>query len=185
MVQSWPRPRYAGSMLRRGAVGVVVVAAAVAFAAGAAGHAVSASVGHGTAKTCPVTLPNGKPPPAAAIGVLPPVPPDWDGNGKLWVKLWPYGVMVATKATTAPNGEFGFKIPWWRATTGTLTVTSTRLDSRSRAVPGGAPDGYGSTGFQPSGVVFTMQGCWRVTGRVGKASLSFVTLVVTAAGNGY
>jgi len=174
-------------MLRRGAVGLAIVAAAgaVAVAAGAAGNAVSASGAHGTAKTCPVTLPNGQQPPAAALSALPPVPPEWDGNGKLWVKLWPHGVMVATKATTAPDGSFGFKIPWWRATTGTLTVTSTRLDARSQAVPGDVPDGYGSTGFQVSGVSFSTQGCWRVTGRVGKTSLSFVTLVVTAAGNGY
>jgi hypothetical protein len=174
-------------MLRRGAVGLAIVAAAgaVAFAARAGGHAVIASGGHRTAKTCPVTLPNREPPPAAAVGALPRVPPEWDGNGKLWVKLWPHGVMVATKATTAPDGSFGFKIPWWRATTGTLTVTSTRLDARSRAVPGDVPDGYGSTGFQVSGVSFSTQGCWRVTGRVGPTTLSFVTLVVTAAGNGY
>ena len=42
------------------------------------------------------------------------------------------------------------------------------------------PDGYGVTGFQASAVTFPTEGCWEVTGRVGNASLTFVTLVLKA-----
>jgi hypothetical protein len=135
--------------------------------------------------TCPVTLPNREPPQAAALKAVPPIPPVWDGNGKLWVKLWPRGVMVATPATTAPDGSFAFKIPWWRATTGTLAITEVRLDAHAPRIRNALGAGYGLTGFEPSGIAFPTQGCWRVTGHVGRASLSFVTLVVTVAGNGY
>jgi hypothetical protein len=42
------------------------------------------------------------------------------------------------------------------------------------------PDGYGATGFQASAVSYPTEGCWEVTGRVGDASLTFVTLVLKA-----
>jgi hypothetical protein len=41
----------------------------------------------------------------------------------------------------------------------------------------GEPDGYGETGFHPSGLIWPGEGCWEVTARVGKESLTFVTLV--------
>jgi hypothetical protein len=41
-----------------------------------------------------------------------------------------------------------------------------------------APDGYGETGFHPSGLLFPSAGCGEVTAKVGEASLTFVTLVV-------
>jgi hypothetical protein len=37
---------------------------------------------------------------------------------------------------------------------------------------------YGDIGFQPSYLIFSTPGCWEVTGRVGEASLTFVTRVV-------
>jgi hypothetical protein len=40
------------------------------------------------------------------------------------------------------------------------------------------PDGYGDSGFQSSGITLPSEGCWQVTGRVGDASLTFVTLVL-------
>jgi hypothetical protein len=42
------------------------------------------------------------------------------------------------------------------------------------------PDGYGTHGFQSSGVYFPTEGCWEVTGTVGGSSLTFVTFVITA-----
>ena len=41
--------------------------------------------------------------------------------------------------------------------------------------------GYGLTGFNASSIFFSGQGCYRVTGRAGGASLSFVTLVRTCS----
>jgi hypothetical protein len=34
------------------------------------------------------------------------------------------------------------------------------------------------TGFQASGVYFPNEGCWEVTGRVGRTTLTFVTFVI-------
>jgi hypothetical protein len=46
-------------------------------------------------------------------------------------------------------------------------------------LPGGdVPGGYGPSGFQPTGLTFPTAGCWRVTGSVGGASLTFVVRVV-------
>ena len=42
------------------------------------------------------------------------------------------------------------------------------------------PDGYGDAGFQATRIIFPSDGCWQVTGSVGNASLTFVTLVVGA-----
>jgi hypothetical protein len=136
-------------------------------------------------KTCPLTFPNGKKPPRAAAAQLPPVPPVFHGNGKLWVKLWPFGVIVARPSVIDRDGSIGIKLPWWRGVSGKLTITGTRLDAPAPPAKADIPSGYGPSGFQPSGVVFPTQGCWKVTGRVGKARLVFVTLVVKAAGNGY
>jgi len=165
--------------------GALALIAAVGAALSGADRAGGALARRATAKACPVTLPNRRLPPPPARGALPPVPPIWDGNGKLWVKLWPLGVMVVSPLVVNPDGSYSFKIPWWRATRGSLSIVARRLDETAKPVRGAAPGGYGSTGFQPSAVNFSTQGCWRVTGRVGSASLSFVTLVVTPAGNGY
>jgi hypothetical protein len=134
---------------------------------------------------CAVTFPNGSTPPGTATAALPPVPPVFHGNGKLWVKLWPLGVIVATASVIQPDGSIAIKLPWWRNLNGALTITAVRLDTHAPAVKADVPAGYGNYGFQPSDVVFPTQGCWKVTGRVGKTSLGFVVLVVKAKANGY
>jgi hypothetical protein len=168
------------SLLRSTSIAAGLVAGILALAGGpAAGETAS------SAKGCRVTLPNGKAPPGSLRAQLPPDPPVFHGNGKLWVKLWPFGVIVAKPNVIDSDGSIGIKLPWWRGVAGTLTVTATRLDAQVRRVRGDVPSGYGRTGFQASGVVFPTQGCWQVTGRVGSVKLVFVTLVVKAAGNGY
>lgn len=124
-------------------------------------------------------------PPGTATAALPPVPPAFDGNGKLWVKLWPLGVIVATASVIQPDGSIAIKLPWWRNVNGGLTITAVRLDTPARDAKTDVPTGYGSRGFQPSDLVFPTQGCRKVTGRVGKTSLAFVVLVVKARANGY
>lgn len=57
-------------------------------------------------------------------------------------------------------------------------ITGRRLDRDAAALRARVPDGYGRTGFQSTAVVLPTPGCWEVTGRVGSASLSFVTEVI-------
>jgi hypothetical protein len=77
------------------------------------------------------------------------------------------------------RGRILMKFPWDRGVHGHLHVTGRRIDD-------GAPplralfSEYGSTGFQPSTLVFPTEGCWEVTGRVGPSTLTFVTSVVLA-----
>jgi hypothetical protein len=73
------------------------------------------------------------------------------------------------------------KWPWWRGVTGRLKIEGRRLDGKARPIRADIPSAYGVSGFQPSSIYFSTEGCWEVTGKVGKASLTFVTLVVKAS----
>jgi hypothetical protein len=69
------------------------------------------------------------------------------------------------------------KIPWWRAIRGHLTVRGKRLDAPHEHLEAKIPQGYGETGFQPSLLKFSSEGCWEITGSVGEAALTFVAKV--------
>ena len=125
---------------------------------------------------CPVTLPNGKGPgdnPVSALNY---------GNGQLAVNIWPGGVVLMTPSFgSKPGGPFGMKFPWWQAVTGELTISGRRLDAQAPPLTADIGDGDidGEIGvFHPTGITFPTAGCWEVTGRVGEATLTFVTLVV-------
>ena len=45
----------------------------------------------------------------------------------------------------------------------------------------GRTDGYGLTGFNASSISFSSQGCYRIVGSAGGATLSFVTMVRTCS----
>jgi hypothetical protein len=107
----------------------------------------------------------------------------WDsahGNGSLWVGgLWPNGVVIMTRDDVGPDGQLGMKFGWYRLTSGYLTITGRRLDAPAPPASGLTfPGGYGPTGFNASGVTFPTEGCWQVTGRVGRVALTFVTFVI-------
>jgi hypothetical protein len=118
---------------------------------------------------CPITRANGSKPPGSTFGA------EFHGNGSLWVGLWPSNV-VAWEAE--PDGSVEAKFGWWRGVAGELTVAGRRLDGQAPPLRAHVPDGYGTSGFQATGIAFPTAGCWEVTGRVGSASLTFVTLVV-------
>jgi hypothetical protein len=152
-----------------------------AAAPGTATTRPSGSVTLADAKHCPVTRPS----PVGPKGVSPDQFFGWGasyGNGKLWVGgLWPDGVIDGTGFVDA-DGAVGMKFGWWRAVPGKLRITGRRLDASASPAQGSVPDGYGATGFQASGVSFPTEGCWQVTGKVGTATLTFVTFVVKPAG---
>lgn len=118
---------------------------------------------------CPITHPNGSVPPGPMFGAEP------HGNGSIWVGLWNANVVVWD---AEPDGSVSAKFGWWRGVPGTLRIEGHRLDAPAPPLLGHVPDGYGVSGFQSSGITFPTEGCWRVTGRVGEASLTFVTLVL-------
>ena len=126
--------------------------------------------------TCPRTRPNG------------PVPPGRKadggnyGNGRMWTALWPHGVVVAIPDYVNRDGSVGMKWPWWwkKRLGSDLVITGRRLDAAAPPLTGDVLGGY-EAGFQPSGITFPTPGCWEVTGRVGGAQLTFVTLVRLSA----
>jgi hypothetical protein len=134
------------------------------------------------ARHCPVTIGHPVPPTKPWRGQL----FGWSsayGNGSLWVgALWPHGVVIIRPGNVNPDGQMGMKFGWYRLTRGYLTITGRRLDAPAppltQALPNGIDNGYGNIGFQASGVTFPSEGCWQVTGRVGRAALTFVTFVI-------
>jgi hypothetical protein len=142
---------------------------------------------------CPVTVANGSTPPGDTPS------PDSHGNGKLWAALARDGKFVvapvsapeyfgpggeiAVDGALLPDGSVGIKAPWWRGpgVRGRVRIRARRLDARAppvdRTVP---PSGYGLTGFQAMGLELPTTGCWKVTGSVANARLTFVTLVERA-----
>ena len=100
------------------------------------------------------------------------------GSGSLGVGgLWPHGVVIITPDDVEPDGRLGMKFGWYRLTSGFLTITGRRLDAPAPPASG-LTSGYGLTGFNASGVNFPTEGCWQVTGRVGRVTLTFVTFVI-------
>jgi hypothetical protein len=125
--------------------------------------------------SCPVTPPNGAAPPDG------PVERVHLGNGQLGTDLWPDGTAVARPEWIQANGAIAMKWPWWRGpgVIGLVSIEGRRLDADGPGFSAESPsDGYGDSGFTPSELVFSGPGCWEVTGRVGEASLAFVTRVV-------
>ena len=128
-----------------------------------------------TRGTCPLTLPNGRTPPGGnAAGMN-------HGNGKLWTAMWPHNVVIATPDYIERDGSVGMKWPWWRGARGKLTIIGRRLDGEAPPLAAVIPSGYGTSGFQPSGISFPTEGCWKVTGAAGGAKLTFVTLILKAS----
>lgn len=130
----------------------------------------------GDVATCPVTLPIGAAPtgqerPFASSALA-------FGNSQLWVvPIQEDGVIPADSRSVENDGSISTKFGWWRITPGTLTISGRRLDASAPPLRADVPDGYGSSGFQASGVFFPTERCWEITGTVGNATLSFVTFV--------
>lgn len=126
---------------------------------------------------CPVTLPDGdhRRRDPAGLGE------SGYGNDELWVGLWPHGHVRATRDNVNRHGAIFMKFPWDRAVKGRLRITGRRIDVDAPPLRALLSD-YGSTGFQPSTLVFPTEGCWEVRGWVGeRASLTFVTRVTVSA----
>jgi hypothetical protein len=123
---------------------------------------------------CPVTIPNGAPLSSAPA-------PGRHGSAELWVGLSYGGRIVAGPEMIDSDGSIGVKFPWWRGVAGQLTITGRRLDGPAPPLRADIPPGYGDIDVQASRIIFPTEGCWEVTGRVARASLTFVVSVVKQA----
>ena len=136
-----------------------------------------------TSSSCPVTI--GRKSPISAAAFFGAGSAHWNGN--LYVgALWPDGTIVFRPGGAGfvyPDGSVGMKIAWYRADglRGKLKIEGKRLDAAGPRLHSQFTD-YGDTGFQPSEVIFPTEGCWQVTGKVGDASVTFVTRVVKVPG---
>lgn len=133
-----------------------------------------ASASTSTALTCPVTLPNGSTPPREDSSIRN------HGNGTLWTVLKAHGIIRASPEDVGYAGSVAVKFPWWRGPSvhGQLTIEGRRLDGPAPPLQAWIPDGYGDTGFQSTALTFPTEGCWKITGKAGNATLTFVTFVV-------
>jgi hypothetical protein len=127
--------------------------------------------------SCPVTLPNRTVRPGAGFTAA-----GFNyGNAYLRVHLWPHGTLTAgilpdggAMAIINANGAISAKLGWWRGVPGKLEIRGRRLDGFAPPLRANVPDGYGSLGFQATGLTFSTVGCWQVVGKVGRARLTFV-----------
>jgi hypothetical protein len=126
---------------------------------------------------CPVTAPNGRRPPGEQ-----PSPED-HGNGALWTVVPLDGMIVARPPFVRPDGSMRIKFPWWgsRRADGKLRITGTSLAPQGRVAQSGiSPGQTGAPHFWASAITFPTDGCWRITGTAGRASLTFVVSVIRA-----
>src|SRR6266702_7329259 len=76
------------------------------------------------------------------------------------------------------DGSYGWKVGWCRQVRGKLSITGRRLDASAPRLRSQISSDDGQPGFVPTYVIFPTVGCWEITGRAGKASVTFVTHVV-------
>jgi hypothetical protein len=165
------------------ALAALAVTAALTGCGGTADSApaLSTPAASGDGRPCAVTVP-GRNAPFASEGFN-------HGNRHLGVALWPKGRLVAgilpdgsANAEIERDGSISAKLGWWRAVEGRLSIEGERLDGPAPPLSAHVPDGYPPAGFQPTGLTFPTEGCWKVVGRVGDASLTFVVLVRSLRG---
>jgi hypothetical protein len=95
-------------------------------------------------------------------------------DGRLRAGILPDGGSVAT---INEDGSMWAKQGWWRGLRGVLGVTGRRLDAPAPPLRADIRGGYGAQGFIPVGLTFPTVGCWRVTGKLGNARLTYVVRV--------
>ena len=125
---------------------------------------------------CEVTMPNW-------VGIGGDSVPGVHGNGRLQVGLWLDGITFIGadsrgSAFVTSDGELGTYFSWRRDVEGPLALSGRRLDGPAPPMRSFIHDPNQTDGFLRTSVMFPAAGCWEVTGRVGQASLTFVTQVV-------
>ena len=126
-------------------------------------------------------LPGTAPAQSACSVTRPALPSGRYGSSRLWVTL-PSAGILRVQRNQPDDGMFGTKLGWIpdRDRNLTLTVSGQRLDAPGRMVVRGVFWGHSSTGrgSWASAVAFPGSGCWRITGRAGPTTLSYLVRVV-------
>ena len=129
--------------------------------------------------SCPVSLPNvSKSPNEYYISTINGYQ---NADGTLFTQTGPQGTVIFARGGPGhvlPDGSLAMKWAWWRGVRGELTIEGRRLDAPAPSLRAEITEGYGDIGFRPVSLIFPTHGCWEVTGIVGNARLTFVTLVV-------
>jgi hypothetical protein len=124
---------------------------------------------------CPVTLPASSW--IADLEGVTPLPPSrfsWYGDSNVLAVDLPIDGVYRINADS-PNLDA--KVAWWRYLSGAVDITAHRNDGGGADFATKTTDGYGARGFNPSGIDFTSEGCWRVTGSLQGHELTFVMFV--------
>jgi hypothetical protein len=102
------------------------------------------------------------------------------GTGRLWVTLPDGGILRAWR-NQPDDGMYGTKLGWIpdRDRGLTLSVSGRRLDAPGSMRVKGVYWGHNSfgRGSWASAVSFPAAGCWRITGRAGQTTVSYVVTV--------
>lgn len=125
---------------------------------------------------CAVTTPNG-----IAAGEDHPDPGSYGNAQVSVVGLWPDGTVVFKPGGAGfitRDGSLGMKFGWRRGVSGQLRIEGRRIDAVAPPLRSEVPDGYGDRGFQATYLILPTPGCWEVRGRVGDATVTFITRVV-------
>ena len=127
------------------------------------------------AEGCPVTQPSTAPP---EIGDRLFGSRNAYGNDDLWVGGLPHdGILGMSQEDVDSDEDLGTKLGWWRNVRGHVEISGRRRDAPAPPLVGRGSDGFGTIGFQSSGIHFPTQGCWEITGSVGESELTFVMFV--------
>ena len=104
------------------------------------------------------------------------------GSARLWVHLPPAGVLGARR-NQPDDGRYGTKVGWIpdRDRGLTLSVSGQRLDAPGKVQVLGVFWGHNSNGrgSWASAISFPEAGCYRLSGRAGPTTVSYVVRVVT------
>ncbi len=128
-----------------------------------------------TLAPCLVTKPNGETPPGENPSST------FYGNGSMWTDLRPDGNVIIRAnqpGNIGAGGSLTLMWPWWHSPTGQLTIEGRRLDAPAAPLRADIQPRFDVSSFDMSNLTFPTPGCWEITGRVGQASLTFVTQVV-------
>lgn len=128
---------------------------------------------------CPVTLPASAW--IADLTGLNPLPPSrfsWYGDRNVLAVDLP---IDGVYRINAESSNLGAKVAWFKYLAGAVDITARRVDGSAPDIKTKTTDGYRPTGFNPSGIEFSSEGCWQVTGSLQGHALIFVMFVRRAA----